>query len=373
MDVVKIGFLIQTNGLEKANKEVDALLAKVGKLNNMPVGVGGGNGGGKPRPQVKPSNDPELDVLERKRKAIIELESLKTKYINQGFGKGASTQLAKMEISGADVATLNKYQQALSATKASLDNLKTPFTTAVESNNKLLASIKGIAAYALLSTAIYGVITTVGSLTTAFVTMADEYTSIQNRMKLYIDGASELAAINSKMAQMSIENNVGLRETATLFSRLLPSMQRIGANTAAVTSVVDAFGKSMRIGGATAMEAASATIQFSQAMASGKLAGDEFRSISEASPRFLKAIADGSGIAASKLKEMSSAGMLTTEVISKALLKEYPKLIAENAKLGATLEQGSNAMKTAFTVMVGEFNEGAKATETVGTAMMGLA
>ena len=114
MDLVKIGFQISADGLAKANKELDALLAKADKLNNMPVGVGGGNGGGKPRPQAKPPRDPELDALERKRKAIIELESLKTKYINQGFGKGASTQLAKMEISGADTSTLNKYQQALS-------------------------------------------------------------------------------------------------------------------------------------------------------------------------------------------------------------------------------------------------------------------
>lgn len=373
MDLVKIGFQISADGLAKANKELDALLAKADKLNNMPVGVGGGKGGGKPRPQVKPSSDPELDALERKRKAIIELESLKTKYINQGFGKGASTQLAKMEISGADTATLNKYQQALSATKASLDNLKTPFTTAVESNNKLLASIKGIAAYALLSTAIYGVITAVGSLTTAFVTMADEYTSIQNRMKLYIKDTSELGRVNAQLAQMSIENNVGLRETATLFSRLLPAMQKIGANTAAVTSVVDAFGKSMRIGGATAQEAASATIQFSQAMASGKLAGDEFRAISEASPRFLKAISDGSGIAAESLKKLSSEGFLTTAVVARALLKEYPKLIEENKKLGVTLEQGANAIKTGFLVAIGEFNEGAKVTQYFGEMMVDLA
>ncbi|MGB4897298.1 MAG: tape measure protein, partial [Ignavibacteria bacterium] len=203
--------------------------------------------------------------------------------------------------------------------------------------------------------------------------MADEYTSIQNRMKLYITDAQELTKVNAKLAQFSIANNVGLRETTTLFTRLAPSMQKIGANTAAVTSVVDAFGKSLRIGGATAMEAASATIQFSQAMASGKLAGDEFRSISEASPRFLKAIAEGSGIAAEKLKEMSAAGALTTEVISKALLKEYPKLIEENKKLGITLEQGANALKTGFLVAFGEFNEGAGITKSLGESMTNLA
>lgn len=307
------------------------------------------------------------------RQKTVALEQAKAKYIKEGFGKGSATQLAKMELSGADQTTLDNYKASLLATSSALGSFAGSAKKATEEKSKFLDQVKGIAVYAALSAAIYGVMTAMTNLAVATVRMADEYTAIQNRMKLYIKDAEELGQVNAKLAQYAMENNVGLRETATLFARLAPSMQRIGANTAAVTSVVDAFGKSMRIGGATAMEAASATIQFSQAMASGKLAGDEFRSISEASPRFLKAIADGSGIAASKLKEMSSAGLLTTEVISKALLKEYPKLIAENAQLGATLEQGTNAMKTAFTVMVGEFNEGAKATETIGTAMMGLA
>lgn len=319
----------------------------------------------KERHKVKQAND--------ERQNAITLEQTKAKYINEGFGKGSSTQLAKMELSGADVTTLDNYKASLLATSSALGSFAGSAKVAKEEKSKFLDQVKGIAIYAALSAAIYGVMTAMTNLAVATVKMADEYTSIQNRMKLYITDAKELGKVNSQLAQFSMENNVGLRETATLFSRLAPSMQKLGANTAAITTVVDAFGKSMRIGGATAMEAASATIQFSQAMASGKLAGDEFRSISEASPRFLKAIAEGSGIAADKLKEMSAAGMLTTQVISKALLKEYPKLIEENKKLGVTMEQGANAIKTGFLVAIGEFNEGAGITKALGEAMLDLA
>lgn len=307
------------------------------------------------------------------REKALRIEQARTKYVEQGFGKGDAKRLATLDVAGVDPDYLERYKKSLVATTTALGGFSTATESASRSHSGLTSQIKGIAFYAVLSTAIYGALTAMTALTAATVRMADEYTAIQNRMKLYIDGANEIAAINIKMTQMSIENNVGLRETATLYTRLLPAMQRIGANTAAVTSVVDAFGKSMRIGGATAMEAASATIQFSQAMASGKLAGDEFRSISEASPRFLQAIADGSSIAAEKLKEMSSAGKLTTEVISKALLKEYPKLIEENKKLGVTLEQGANAIKTGFLVAIGEFNEGAKLTQLIGEAMTDFA
>jgi len=318
--------------------------------------------------QVKAQN-----TLNESNQKAITLEQAKAKYVSQGYGKTDSTRLARLEVSGADVTTLNNYKSAIEATTRATQALNPAVEKVTTSHSNFLDQVKGIAIYAALSAAIYGVMTAVTNLAVATVKMADEYTAIQNRMKLYIKDTQELAKVNSQLAQFSVENNVGLRETATLFTRLVPAMQKIGANTAAVTSVVDAFGKSMRIGGATAMEAASATIQFSQAMASGKLAGDEFRSISEASPRFLKAIADGSGRAAEQLKAMASAGELTTEVIAKALLKEYPKLIEENKKLGVTMEQGANAIKTGFLVAVGEFNEGAGITQALGESMMDLA
>ena len=304
---------------------------------------------------------------------LIDTTLATTKYQQQGLSATNAGKVARMEVSGADAATVTRYKQALLDAQAAMNSFGKSAEEAGKKQGFFNTQVGGIVKYAVLSAVIYGIMTATLNLGAAIVKTADEYTSIQNRMKLYITDANELARVNEKLAQFSVDNNVGLRETSTLFSRLAPAMQKIGANTSAVTTVVDSFGKSMRIGGATAMEAASATLQFSQAMASGKLNGDEFRAISEASPRFLKAIADGSGIAAEKLKEMSSAGALTTEVISKALIKEYAKLSAENEKLGYTLEQGANALKTAFTVLIGEFNEGAGVTQFFGTMMVNLA
>lgn len=381
MDLVKIGFQINANGLKDANTEVDKLLDKVDNIGTKGKKASSEfvDGQKKVTTSLGKTKKGTEDVLGAQNKQIdaykklLNLEQTRAKYISQGFGKTDAIRISRMEISGADSTTLNNYKRAIEETNKAAQALRPSFEKVTESHNKFLDQVKGIAIYAALSAAIYGVMTAMTNLAVATVKMADEYTSIQNRMKLYITDAKELGKVNSQLAQFSMENNVGLRETATLFSRLAPSMQKLGANTAAITTVVDAFGKSMRIGGATAMEAASATIQFSQAMASGKLAGDEFRSISEASPRFLKAIAEGSGIAADKLKEMSAAGMLTTQVISKALLKEYPKLIEENKKLGVTMEQGANAIKTGFLVTIGEFNEGAGITKALGEAMLDLA
>lgn len=381
MDLVKIGFQINANGLKDANTEVDKLLDKVDNIGTKGKKASSDfeSSQKKVTTSLGKTKKGTEDVLGAQNKQIdaykklLNLEQTRAKYISQGFGKTDATRISRMEISGADSTTLNNYKRAIEETNKAAQALRPSFEKVTESHNKFLDQVKGIAIYAALSAAIYGVMTAMTNLAVATVKMADEYTSIQNRMKLYITDAKELGKVNSQLAQFSMENNVGLRETATLFSRLAPSMQRLGRSTEDITTVVDAFGKSMRIGGATAMEAASATIQFSQAMASGKLAGDEFRSISEASPRFLQAIAEGSGIAAAKLKEMSAAGLLTTKVITEALIKSYGKLSDENSRLGITLEQGANAIKTAFTVAIGEFNEGAGITRFFGESLMDLA
>lgn len=231
----------------------------------------------------------------------IDTVTATSRYQSQGLNATNAGKVARLEISGADAATVTRYKQALLDAQAATQALGNATREAGQRVGFFNTQIGGIIKYAVLSAVIYGAMSAVVGLGVSLVKTADAYTSIQNRMRLYISDANELTQVNEKLAQYAVNNNVGLRETSTLFARLAPSMQKIGANTAAVTTVVDAFGKSMRIGGATATEAASATLQFSQAMASGKLAGDEFRSISEASPRFLKAIADGSGIAASKV------------------------------------------------------------------------
>lgn len=325
----------------------------------------------------------QMALIENQRKAearnlqqqqkSIELIRLANKYRQEGLSATNSNKMASMELRGADVQTLQAYKKALLESQNATQRLGDAHDTAAKKVGFFNTQVGGIIKYALLSTAIYGAITATLGLGVAIVSVANEYTSIQNRMKLYVSGAEELSKVNAHLAQTAIATNVGLRETATLYTRLAPAMKAIGGNTAATLKVVDSFTASMRIGGATTAEAASATLQFSQAMSSGKLAGDEFRAIAEASPRFMKAIADGIGKTTGELKAMGSAGELTTEVISKALLKEYPKLIEENKKLGVSLDQGATAIKTAFTVMVGEFNEGSGASAALGNAMMDLA
>ena len=74
------------------------------------------------------------------------------------------------------------------------------------------------------------------------------------------------------------------------------------------------------IGGTDAVHQADALLQLTQALGSGKLQGDELRSIAEAAPLIEKVIADYMGVSMGQIKELGSEGEITAEIIKNAVL-----------------------------------------------------
>jgi tape measure domain-containing protein len=94
----------------------------------------------------------------------------------------------------------------------------------------------------------------------------------------------------------------------------------IGATDEQVVQLTSNILKLGAIGGGSAQEIRSGVIQLGQALASGRLQGDELRSILENLPLVARAIADGLGVGVGKLREMGKAGELTAQTVFDALL-----------------------------------------------------
>ena len=67
--------------------------------------------------------------------------------------------------------------------------------------------------------------------------------------------------------------------------------------------IAETLARTIKISGVSAQEASATMMQFSQAMASGRLSGDEFRSLAESAPYFMKELGDGLGVKAAELKK----------------------------------------------------------------------
>lgn len=190
-----------------------------------------------------------------------------------------------------------------------------------------------------------------------FIQAADAMALMQARLKLVTDGVAGFAAAQADVYRIAQANNVGLQETSALYTRLATPIKELGGSAKQTAQIVESFALSLRVGGASTQEASAATLQFAQAMGSGRLQGDEFRSMAEASPRFMRALADGMGVPIGALKEMGQEGALTADVVGNALIKSLAQLRDEGAKLPDTVGGAMTRLKNDVLVAVDEINK----------------
>jgi tape measure domain-containing protein len=200
------------------------------------------------------------------------------------------------------------------------------------------------------------------NLAEKFVETADAVTLMDSRLKLAVGGGADFAKAQKDIYDISQRSNVGIQETTALYTKLYEPVKRLGGGVKENTAIVEAFAASLKIGGANTQEAASATLQFAQAMGSGKLNGDEFRAIAEASPRFMKALADGMGVPIENLKKMGSEGKLTADVVGNALMKSLGQLRSEMGTIPDTFGGAAQRFKNDVTLAIGELNAAAGTT-----------
>ena len=125
--------------------------------------------------------------------------------------------------------------------------------------------------------------------------------------------AQDLASRAAKTFGMS---NIEATEGVTnIIGRLRP----LGLSLKQIETTFFGFNTAAKLAGVSSVEASNAFRQLAQALGSGRLAGDEFRSISEQVPTILKPISDELGVPVGKLKELAAQGKITSSVVIRAL------------------------------------------------------
>lgn len=186
------------------------------------------------------------------------------------------------------------------------------------------------------------------------VRMSDAYTLMQGRLKLVTNSADELNAVQARLFRLAQENRAGLAETVNLYTRLAQSSDQLGLSQANLIQLTDTVLKALRVGGATAQEAAAGVTQLAQALASGRLQGDEFRSMMESMPRLARALADGLGVSIGQLREMSKEGELTSKRVAGAALSQTRVIEQEFGKLPKTVGESLTQLGNSLTDFTGK-------------------
>lgn len=201
------------------------------------------------------------------------------------------------------------------------------------------------------------------------IAASDEWTTLNNRIRLVTSTQAEFAAAQSSLVSISQGTGQALNSIGSTYQALARSQKELGLTQKEVLQLTDTISKTMVIGGGTAEGNAAALVQLSQAFSSGVLRGEEFNSVMEQAPGLAKAMADGLNVPVGSLRGMANDGKLTADVVTKALMKMKDSVDTQFKTMNLTISQSFEVLKTGFTQFIGQTNEATGAARIISTAI----
>ncbi|WP_150322041.1 phage tail tape measure protein, partial [Enterobacter hormaechei] len=205
------------------------------------------------------------------------------------------------------------------------------------------------------------------------VQIADEWNSVNARLKQASSSADDFAASQRQLMEISQRTGTAFSDNANLFSRAAASMREYGYSSDEVLKITEAVSTGLKLSGANTQEASSVITQFSQALAQGVLRGEEFNAVNEAGDRVIRALAAGMGVARKDLKSMADQGQLTIDKVVPALMSQLGSLQGEFASMPQTVSGSLQKVTNSFMAWVGGVNQATGATDALSGGLDGVA
>ncbi len=230
----------------------------------------------------------------------------------------------EMDISSANAA-YDQLQSTISETEMYLrDNVdeQGQFNQQVQAGekhaDKLMSTVKKIAAaYLSFQTLMKA------------IDLSDTLALSESRLSLIVDDGGSVDELEKKIFASAQRSRAAYQDTIDIVSKLGLLAGKAFSGNDEMIAFTELMNKNFIVGGASATEQASAMYQLTQAMASGRLQGDEYRSIIENAPLLAKAIEDymvNVKGAEGTMKDWASEGLLTADVIKAALFSSADEI-----------------------------------------------
>lgn len=187
---------------------------------------------------------------------------------------------------------------------------------------------------------------------------ADAMQGLENQVRLVTQGEEQREEVQRRLLVIANKNFADIEATTGSYQRNAFALAQLGKSQMDVLNFTDALSLAMRTGGRSMVEQKSAVYQLSQAMGAGKLMGDEFRALSENAPIILKYIAREMGVAQGALKELSSEGKITSEIIYNAMMKARPEMEKMAQSLPITMSQAWQQVNNSYKTFIDNFMNG---------------
>lgn len=185
----------------------------------------------------------------------------------------------------------------------------------------------------------------------------DAYQSMTNQLKLVTKSATELAGAQERLFKMAQNNRSAIADVTDLYTKLALSQKEIGVSGERIYGVVDTITKALANNGKGSQAAAAGLKQLIQGLQSGRLAGEELKSVLENTPYLANMLAKGLNVPLGKLREMGAAGELTAQRVVQAFEKMSGAINTDFSKMTATVSQALTVLDNAWKKFIGSTAE----------------
>ena len=188
--------------------------------------------------------------------------------------------------------------------------------------------------------------------------LSDEYSGIVARIKLITSSQEQAVALNDQIYYSALRARGSYSGMADAVAKIGLTAKEAFPDPQVIVPFVENIQKLFTVGGTGLEQQKDAMLQLTQALGSGKLQGDEFRSIAEAAPMVEQIVAHFMGVTQGQLKQLSSDGKITADIMKNAILGATDEINAKFASMPMTWGQVWQNMQTvAFRAFVPVFNQ----------------
>lgn len=246
---------------------------------------------------------------------------------------------------------LNKINKSIQDTANAMNRLNNSNANSVKGVNNALRQqivqnntiMKQLGSWATklrnIATIYFGIRTAIQGVNKA-VQLSDKMTMTDAKFNLVANGDKKLAG------DLKAKTFAAAQRSTTDYLEFGKAVGKLGIlagdkfkNQDSIVRFVELMNKSFQISGADTSERNAAMLQITQAIASNRLQGDEFRSILENAPMVMDALTKSLGVGHDALKKMAKEGQLTADVLIKAMFDAGTKIEEMYKQLPMTWER----------------------------------
>lgn len=203
-------------------------------------------------------------------------------------------------------------------------------------------------------------IAAVGAVATfgkSVLTASENIANLQGSFKALLGDGDRAADMLERVFSIVKNTGVDLKDAGSAVQRLSIGLKELGATNEQISAIAENFIKLGRVSGSSIEDINGALVQFTQGLSSGKLQGDELRSIMERVPAIIQLIAKEMGVSVGEVKKLGSEGKITSDILANSLLRATEDINKNFAELPVTFQQSMNKLNltyTQFLIKVGE-------------------